>query len=332
MTERDVEERLEMVAPFTDEMLARTQSVRRLFVIPFQDNDRLRILESIASACSGEYARIGLTLSKGITGTIETLSIPYTQASSAVHDAIFSRFLSSESILALIPAKPTDTQEQKDERAALARKAAVDKMVLYQNSEEGRRDIVRGIIATLDNLCRHPGADEPYRQLARHGVVLFWSAFEVFCRDIFVTFLNDHPSEITKLSGDAVLRKRFDNFKVGIESLSEFGFDFSHSLGTYLSQYNDLSDLFTIKAIFNALFASSDLNEALSASGLRLLALKRNLLVHRGGVIDREFAVKASWDQPEGAILAVSPSDLERHACSIAEASTALLSELRKLT
>jgi hypothetical protein len=97
-------------------------------------------------------------------------------------------------------------------------------------------------------------------------------------------------------------------------------------MGTLLAQQQDLSDVYSVKSVYQALFPDDKrLSDALSDSDLRLLSLRRNLIVHQCGVIDEIYAASANCCQHIGERLKLSPDGLEAHLCTTMKVASGIL-------
>jgi hypothetical protein len=155
-----------------------------------------------------------------------------------------------------LPLRQTEEGESEDQleerRAAESRRETDEKMNEFVASTEGQDLIASGIVSVLtEPLISSTQAAE---ELVLQGAVLCWSAFEVFARDTFVRALNGHSGLSSRLLEDPVSRRRFEAVKLSIETLALHGFDLSSRMGTVLAEQRDLSDFYTIKAVYLALY------------------------------------------------------------------------------
>jgi hypothetical protein len=152
-------------------------------------------------------------------------------------------------------------------------------------------------------------------------------AFEVLSREIFRSYLNLVPRASAKLLADPDVRKRFDLARISIEKVAEFDFNLSGRLGNMLIEVNDLADFGGIKAAFFALFpADSRLRSALNERTLWILFQRRNVIVHRRGIVDRQYVETCGDEHPIGSRLVVRPVELERYLELVTRAAHALVS------
>jgi len=128
------------------------------------------------------------------------------------------------------------------------------------------------------------------------------------------------------LLDDPAAKRRFELSKVSLETLAAHNFDLSARMGTLLAEQQDLSDAYSIKAVFQALFPTNDeLRDALNDPDLRLVSLKRNLIVHRRGIIDEKYATSTKCCQQVGQRLRVTPFELEDHIGTTIRVATDIL-------
>ena len=227
----------------------------------------------------------------------------------------------------MLDAAPSETTEEltsrRDQEALLN---ANFRMKEFVNSSEGKDYLVKDTLGFLDRSTRVDSFVQAALDLIFQGLVLCWSTFEVLARDCFIAYLNTNPQQIKSLLSDSVAKRRFDISKVSLEVLAAYNFDLSSSLGNFLAQQQDLSDLLSIKAVYEGLFPNKDeIRLALGDDNLRLLSLRRNLTVHQRGIIDKGYLAATSCEQPLGERLKVSPEMLEAHLESVIVAASAML-------
>jgi hypothetical protein len=215
----------------------------------------------------------------------------------------------------MLTAEPNETPESlklRRDRVALA--TAKPEMEKYLRSSEGRDTVTRYTLGFLERLCSDESFIGAANELILQGVVLCWGAFEVFARDCFIAHLNANPGRTLALLADPVAKRRFELSKISLETLAENNFDLSGRMGALLAKQQDLSDVYSVKSVYQALFSNNGkLSDALSDPDLRLLSLRRNLTVHQRGVIDETYAVSTNCPQQACERLKLSPGNLEVH-------------------
>lgn len=128
-----------------------------------------------------------------------------------------------------------------------------------------------------------------------------WTLFESLSEDLWEAALNAHPRTLGRLNGKA---------KFTYDDLQQNKFHVSGKLGTLLKQ-KDVVSFRTLDKICDSYgLAFSEqfkpIEDVLKYAGLRHAAAVRNLLIHKRGIIDREFVDQATslpelpdWD-PNG--------------------------------
>jgi hypothetical protein len=270
-----------------------------------------------------QYSRqqIALAFLDSLRGVVRTLGIPFQYTYSQVHSLHWQRHLMAERIRA----RSIDDESMREGAARAAAKLKFDEFV----SAETGKVIADDVLGRLAALADEPEALSAARELARQGIVLTWSAFEVFARDLFVELLNERPALVERLLSHVASRKRFTVDKIDWQTLSTYNFDLSRSLGDLLSQRSDLDDIQTIRDAYNALYPSaSALNQTLANEDLWHLFQRRNLIVHRRGIVDRHYIEKTGSPLALGTHFWATPDDIETHIESVIAAATALVSEV----
>jgi hypothetical protein len=85
-------------------------------------------------------------------------------------------------------------------------------------------------------------------------------------------------------------------------------------MGTFLLQAADFSELAVIKDTYSVLFPSDNsLRTALNEGTLWTLYQRRHLIVHRRGVVDRQYLENTGETLEIGSQLVVSPEDIKNY-------------------
>jgi hypothetical protein len=180
----------------------------------------------------------------------------------------------------------------------------------------------------FDSFARYEILRTSHHELLKQGLVLTWTALEVFSFDLFRSHLNAHPQSVQKLLADREARRALDIRDVRLESLSEYGFNLADAMGDFIiDQYGGhfRHNLFGIKALYGALFgADEDVRSALDEPDLRLLQFRRNLIVHQSGRADRTYLQQSGEMLEPGAEIQVRPVEVLRSLITVARAARAL--------
>jgi len=134
---------------------------------------------------------------------------------------------------------------------------AKPKMESFLRSTEGRDALIGDTLGFLERLRTNDSLAGAANELILQGLVLCWGAFEVLARDCLIEYLNANPSRAMILLEDPMAKRRFELSKVSLETLAAHNFDLSSRMGTLLAQQQDLSDVYSVKAVYGALFASN---------------------------------------------------------------------------
>ena len=205
---------------------------------------------------SKPFDEMCLTLRSNLAGLLSTVSMPYTMANRSAQDRHWQRIRTAAGIRSLmLLAKPDETKEALDlRRSNVAQARAKSEMDQYVRSSEGKDAIIRDTLMILEALRSDESLAGAANELILQGVVLCWGAFEVFVRDCFIAYLNANPACSLALHADSVAKRRFEMSKVSLETLAEHNFDLSGRMGTLLAKQQDLSDVYSLKSVYQALF------------------------------------------------------------------------------
>lgn len=278
--------------------------VRTVFLVPHDFFASSKRLTDTAPTLPEGLRQIALAFSDNLHGVIRTLSIPFHYTYTQVHSLHWQRFLMAERIRAR-------GIENEVEREPTALKIARDRFDEYLHGN-GREVVANNVLARLKALQDEPESLAAARELTRQGIVLVWSAVEVLARDSFVFLLNRHPILAEKLLAEQANRKRFSVERIDWQTLAAYGYDLSGSLGTLLISKADLSSVPAIRESYGALFpCATDLRKSLADRRLWDLCNKRNLIVHRRGIVDQQYLSNTGETLPLGADLWIAPDEVE---------------------
>lgn len=285
-------------------MTSIAHQVRQVFLIPADTAGVKEELAALVASAPEELQTIALAFAESLRGVNRTLAIPFDYTFSEVQSLHWQRVHAAERIRALPPGNgPPDE--------ALALENARAKFAQFMEGE-GHTLLPNEVLERLVRLTEDADSLLAARELTRQGIVLIWSAVEVLVRDAFVYLLNRHPEHADKLLQDTSNRKRFSADRVDWQTLAEYSYDMSRSLGTYLISKADLKNVPAIRSTLQALFpGASDLYASLSDRRLWDLSQRRHLIVHRRGIVDQEYREATGHDASLGESLWFSPAEVE---------------------
>jgi hypothetical protein len=113
---------------------------------------------------------------------------------------------------------------------------------------------------------------------------------------------------------------------VAVDTLAEYDFDLSRRMGDVLIRLRAIDSIPVMRATFRVLWPDAiQLHDSLADNTLWILNQRRHLIVHRRGVIDRDYIDKTGADVALGGELVVSASDVEAHVSAVIRAGSEML-------
>lgn len=279
-------------------------AVRTVFLVPHDFAASASPLSGLAATLPTDLQAISTSFIESLHGVIRTLSIPFQYTYSQVHGLHWQRVHMAERIRAR-------GIENEDEREPAALASAKEKFDAYIEGE-GRKKVADDVLDRLLWLKNDPESLAAARELTRQGIVLTWSAIEVLARDAFVCLLDCNPVYAELLVADPANRKRFSAERVDWQTLATYGYNMSSSLGSYLISKADLKSVLAIRGAYGALFPEADeLQKLLGDRCLWNLSHKRNLIVHKRGIVDQQYLDSTGDTLTIGDDLRVAPCEVE---------------------
>jgi hypothetical protein len=130
-------------------------------------------------------------------------------------------------------------------------------------------------------------------------VIGAWTAFEALAGDLWVAAVNCHPEKLSQLAGKQGNPAKGDTGRMlPLSLLEKYKFDLRVVMGTLLSDMEKVrfSKLDLIRDAYKAAFGDAGPNicSCLDNTALLDLSIVRNLIIHHGGVCDKEYEEKSS--------------------------------------
>jgi hypothetical protein len=254
---------------------------------------------------------------RNVMAVVSTATVPFQLTAVGVQNLRWQQLAAAE----LIRARTLIDQGTPEEEA---RRIALDKAQAQLSMES---DLLGD--RTLESLGRaltKPEFTDGASELLRQCSVLSWSALEVLAQDTFVELLNTKPSLTMRLCADEATKKLFQLKAVGIETLVEHEFDLSHRMGHILIRLRAIDSIPMMRSTFSALLPNAEkLREAFADTTLWTLNQRRNLIVHKRGVIDQEYLDRTGEDLGLGSQLVIMVPDLEEYLRAVIVVGSELL-------
>lgn len=263
----------------SDASFRHVDAVREVFLIPPDFATALTPVLTHAKSFPEELHSMAAAFGENLKGVILTLGMPFQYTFQEVSGLYWQKRHLADLIRSGVDA---NDEEGKAAVTATARK----KFDEYLQGE-GMGVVAQEVLDRLLEQKARPDVLAAAQQLTRQGAVLIWSALEVLARDAFVFLLNHQPSYAERLLSVPANRKRFSVDRVEWETLASYGFDMSSRVGTFLISKADLNTVIAIRAAYKALMPDAEeLHEALGSRVLWSLSQKRNLIVHKAGLME----------------------------------------------
>jgi hypothetical protein len=294
----------------TDKAKEYTDKLKRRYFIGFS-HDFFKAIKEIAIENESIQYIVDSFISN-LESIEKVVSFPYILSEQFANKRAFSMHISKNAII--------HPELEHDQVMEIAKRE-------FEESFENQDDANRIFIDLCSTLVEIPQNEyDPACELLNQGILLTWSAFEVFCRDYIEKRLNENPKQCIPILENDKLRRRLDLKKMPIEYLLENDFDLSEKIGTIIVENYDCSDLLIIKELLLCINNNHDLKDFLNNNDLWILFQIRHLLMHRRGIIDKYFMEKTHIEQKIGERIIISPSYLYRNISMIEKIVRTLIS------
>jgi hypothetical protein len=297
--------------------LERRRAVIDRYFIDQGEKTPLKRLRDLLASLEPAVRKVAGAFEHNVSGAEMTMGMPGTFAAAAAQMKMWTQVLGSERIRALMD---EDSGSPESEVRTIQR--AKEHMARHV-AEGGETVFVEDMCEFLLGIYEEAKIPRALSELHAQGVVLLWSAVEVLGRDLFIVCLNTRADLANRLFEDEGSKRLFQLKALDFSVLQQHRFNVSRSMGDILAQTHDLSRLTTLKACFSALFPQDEeLRKRMSEADLWKLFQRRNLIVHRRGLVDERYVEATGESLPIGTQLSVRSSDLERAfevVCSVGE-------------
>lgn len=165
--------------------------------------------------------------------------------------------------------------------------------------------------------------------------ILFWSALENLCKDVFILMLNRKPNLYSK-----ILKNNFLKEKLGLAQgtweklLEEHDYDLNGKLGFIIASNKDFSMPRLLQELFGVVLDSEKetIDLFFKSDNLWILGQRRHLIAHRCGIIDQEYMNKTKDVKQEiGQPLTLTGEDIENAGVVVGQCAIVLYAAARKL-
>lgn len=286
------------------------------FVFPasFSISTQLKQITQLADTLPEELTLLVATFEATLNRMNKAASLPYRMAWLGVLDVHKQALFQKATILALDQLDPFKDDLDKAV-PPLRDQIAKAKFLEFIDSDEGRNVVHRETITALQRSAAldKGGILRGAKDLLLQTVISVWAALETFVSDFVRIYLNQRPDALSLLLADEDAKKRIGRIKWTIGELMTIGLDLSGRVGDLVLSENDLSDLLSMKAILCPLLERTPaLMAALNDPELFIFGKLRNLLAHRGGLVDARFEKETNGRWKLGETVVIRTSELDK--------------------
>ncbi len=281
-----------------------------LLAIPYQRTTFFVALDGVLGALPAPLDAVGQAFRANLDAVTRIISVPYRMVhlclAPGIEGAARTDFLNE----LFASAENADASEEEP----VFDQELIEKEIRAQAIDTARQ--------ALSDTQLQIGVREIYLQ----SVVLVWGALEVLANDLFMVLLDNRPELSLMLIRDERSKRLFSNLRIDVETLSAYQFNLGAQMGTLLSSVRSLDTIDAMKVVFATLFPNAiSLRNALCSRDLWLLNCRRNLIVHRRGIVDKSYMRKSGEEVVEGSQLLVGLDDVRSPLTAVRDVALELL-------
>ncbi|MBA4754146.1 MAG: hypothetical protein EPO45_05465 [Sphingobium sp.] len=257
----------------------------------------------------------------GLRSVVSAGTLPYHLVYRSVHQRHFDKILTAERIRSL--KSVNYGEDPSDEVRSEAYRIAQARMREFFNSEEGMQAYRDRVVDDLDNSLCHMDVAVGASELLVQTLISTWSVFESAARAFIISWVNADPARAKPLLDSNELKTYFGKQVVGLEVISDFGFNLSASMGDVLFLNKRLDNLGVVRAILGAFFNDEDIRNGLGEV-IWMLNQRRHLFVHRRGIVDAEYISRTGDSVALGERLPLRSDDVASYISAVQTAVVAI--------
>jgi hypothetical protein len=294
------------------------KEIKESFLIDFNKDNFEIELGFFDDSSSLEFKGVYSSFKENLMSIVSTATMPEIMAIGKANLEIFNRILTQERILSLKIDDENTLEDKKNiekqkERGLRAYQKAKDRFFAERKEEEGKNEFTLITLNFLNDLSDDTSFKSASRNLINQCTLSVWTVFGVFCRDCFILLLNKKSELVEKLSEVPELKQKFNLKTLPVQKLVEFNYDLSNHMGNVLIDNFEFSNIETIRSVYKCIFTSENLRAKLEINDLWLLFKRRNLLVHKSGVVDKQYLESTSDNLPLHSKLVIKPEEFLKY-------------------
>jgi hypothetical protein len=262
-----------------------------------------------------------------LDGNLRVANLIYLLTFESVQQQSFNAFYAAERIR-LLKTGPSDQGNFPPERLREAMTIAQEKIRDFVNSPEGHEKTVTNTLHALTDLIQRPEISDSLQELVQEAIVMIWGTFEVFISDSVRSIANASPKKAVDLFSGPT-KKYLPNPPIPMEKLIEYKFNLSKSMGDIFFAGTRLDSLPSMKDTLKVLYPDATaLHTILKDDALWKLWQRRNLIVHRRGMVDQPYLSKTGDKVDLGERIHLKATYIEEAAILVRDAGIELISTI----
>ncbi|PZW48315.1 hypothetical protein C8P66_10562 [Humitalea rosea] len=265
-------------------------------------------------------------VSSGLHGVISAASLPFSLTSESINKRRFNQFYTAARIRGLTFEDNGNLSKEQD---ILAFERARIEMENFRNSKDGSNFIANTIVLELSRALSSRDIGAAAAELMNQALSSTWSIFENFASSFIVEWINSDPRRASKVLNCPGLKSYFGKFSIDLDTINENLFDLTKSMGSVLFKGKRLDNINVIRSAISALLSNLNVSKIIG-NDLWLLNQRRHLLVHKRGLIDREYLSRTGDKMNIGDSIIVTSDDIIKYILAVRQAVIAIVEAAEK--
>ena len=271
----------------------------------------LKDLRETAESVGPRLRQVAGAFEKNLLAVLVTAAMPHHIVWTSAAHHYFEKILIAEKIRTM-PLPGEEAAEPEGQTTSEAFEVAKQKLLHDLKAPRETSVVKRQVIAELAHLLEDEDVASAASELLRQSDVLVWGALEVLINDLFIVLMNSKPELTGRLLRDERTPKRFQ-LKDTMPMLERFSYDLSHHMGDVLAEHFKIDDVQAMRDVFDVLLDEPKaLRDLLLQDVLWRLFQRRNLILHRRGIVDSLYLSNTGDTLPLGSEIVVTPDQLRK--------------------
>lgn len=243
-----------------------------------------------------------------LRGALNVGHIPFFLARASTWRQRLNLIRASERILCLkemeVGAKLTTELEAKAEKRAIMR------MTSEWEDPNFKKISSDQLVKELLDATTFPEYNEASSELLRQLCVMAWNSFEILATDVIKCVLNESPHLVLLLADAREFKSQLSGGAF-LLALSREAFNLSSGVGSFVTSEINFDSLHKLRVALGIILKDCNVDTMLKSQELYEINSKRNLIVHRRGMIDSKYIANSSCVQNVGDRLRVEAQSVK---------------------